>query len=172
MFIINNYIDGYGEKYIVTRDSEIFNTNNNKNICKWVDNVGYYQVRLYLNGKKKSYRLHRLIAEKFIDNPYELPFVNHKDGNKLNNDLSNLEWCDNATNTQHGYDNKLYKFKNRSYNILVYDKDSNFIKQFKSIRSLSEELNLNRKTVTSILNGLKTNNYEYIFEYGKNIENI
>lgn len=59
---------------------------------KFVDNVGYYQTVFRINGKRIYVRIHRLIAETLIPNPDNLPMVNHIDGNKLNNDLSNLEW--------------------------------------------------------------------------------
>lgn len=102
----------------------------------------------------------------FIPNPNNLPQVNHKDGDKLNNNIDNLEWISNKDNTQHGYDNGLYKFKTRCHAINVYTKDYKFYKQYKSIRSMCEELGINRKTVTMILKGEKvTNNYNYEFEY-------
>ena len=94
-----------------------------------------------------------------------MPQVNHKDGDKLNNNVDNLEWCDNRTNTQHGYDNDLYKYKSRCHAINVYDKEYNYISTYKSIRSLCKDLHLNRKTLTSILKHQKNNNYDYEFEY-------
>lgn len=138
-----------------------------KPICQWIDNVGYKQSVIRINGKKKYLRIHRLVAIAFIPNPENLPQVNHIDGNKLNNNIGNLEWVDNKTNTKHGYDNGLYFSNKRSYPILVYDKYSHeLLYRFDSIRSLCENLKLNRKTVSSILNGTKsTNNYKYIFEY-------
>ena len=72
----------------------------------------------------------------------------------------------NSKNTQHGYDNNLYKYKSRSHPINVYDKNGIYLTTYKSIRSLCEDLKLNRKTVTSILKKEKlTNNYNYLFEY-------
>lgn len=62
---------------------------------------GYLYVTLYHNGKRYYLRVHRLIAGAFIDNPTNLPEVNHKDENKINNRADNLEWC-----TSH--DNKMY----------------------------------------------------------------
>lgn len=146
----------------------MFDTKTNKYISTWVDTVGYRQCYLKdESGKKHSKRIHRLVAIAFIPNPKNLPQVNHKDGNKLNNNLENLEWTDNKSNTQHGYDNGLYKFKSRCHAINVYLKpDHKFYKQFKSIRSMCDELNINRKTVTMILKKEKiTNNYDYDFEY-------
>lgn len=167
MIHILKEINGF-EKYVIDENGNVFNKKDiNKSICQWVDNVGYKQVVLYLNNKRKYMRIHRLVALAYIPNPDNLPQVNHIDGNKLNNNIGNLEWSTNKDNTQHGYDNGLYYSKKRSHPILVYDKTTkDLLYSFKSIRSLSETLNLNRKTVSSILNGTKkTNNYKYIFEY-------
>lgn len=70
---------------------------------------GYYRVTLAKNGKKIQRYLHRLLAEHFIPNPKNLPQVNHKDGNKLNYDLNNLEWVTVQENVIHAYKNKLLK---------------------------------------------------------------
>lgn len=74
-----------------------------------VDRCGYHEVLLSENGKTKSYFAHRLIAETFIPNPNSLPFVNHKDGNKLNNSVDNLEWCTRSENALHSFRNGLQK---------------------------------------------------------------
>lgn len=62
---------------------------------------GYYYVNLYNENGRKTKKIHRLVAETFIPNPDNLPQVNHKDGNKLNNHVDNLEWCDGSYNMQH-----------------------------------------------------------------------
>ena len=62
------------------------------------------------NGKRVHKRIHRLVAEAFISNPDNLPQVNHKDENKLNNIASNLEWCDNTYNSQYPNDLSVYCF--------------------------------------------------------------
>ena len=74
-----------------------------------VDRCGYREVLLSENGKTNNARVHRLIAETFIPNPYNLRDVNHKDGNKLNNNISNLEWASHSSNVKHAYDNGLEK---------------------------------------------------------------
>ena len=71
---------------------------------------GYYSVSLMKNNKRRNYRIHRLVAEAFIPNPDNLPQVNHKDENKLNNIVSNLEWCDNTYNSQYPNDLGVYCF--------------------------------------------------------------
>lgn len=68
---------------------------------------GYERVKLFKMNREKSYRVHRLVAEAFISNPDNLPQVNHKDGNKRNNRVSNLEWCTAKENLEHAYKNGL-----------------------------------------------------------------
>lgn len=63
---------------------------------------GYQSVNVSHNGKSHLFKIHRLVAEAFIPNPDNLPQVNHKDENKANNCVDNLEWCDNYTNNHHG----------------------------------------------------------------------
>ena len=67
----------------------------------------YLKVKLGKNGKMKTHKVHRLVATAFIDNPDNLPVVNHIDCNKLNNSVDNLEWCTISYNMQHAYDNNL-----------------------------------------------------------------
>lgn len=62
---------------------------------------GYLRGTFYKNNKAATLYLHRIIAIAYIENPLNLPQVNHKDGNKYNNEISNLEWCDNSFNQLH-----------------------------------------------------------------------
>ncbi len=64
---------------------------------------GYLGVILSKQSKTTNHLIHRLVAEAFIPNPNNLPEVNHKDGNKLNNTVSNLEWCSSSDNLYHAY---------------------------------------------------------------------
>lgn len=69
----------------------------------------YKKVTLTKNGKLKDLCVHRIVAEAFIPNPDNLPIVNHKDGNKLNNTVENLEWCTQQYNIQSYHDSKRLK---------------------------------------------------------------
>lgn len=64
---------------------------------------GYLRCDINIEGKTKSYLVHRLVAEKFIPNPDDKPFVNHIDGNKHNNSIDNLEWCTRSENEKHAW---------------------------------------------------------------------
>lgn len=63
----------------------------------------YLGVGIYYNGVKRAHRIHREVAKHFISNPFSLPEVNHKDGNKNNNHYKNLEWCTPSYNNKHAY---------------------------------------------------------------------
>ena len=68
---------------------------------------GYWRVGIQVNNKQKHFAVHRLVALAFIPNPQNLPQINHIDGNKDNNHVSNLEWCDNTYNQQHAIEHGL-----------------------------------------------------------------
>ena len=97
---------------------------------------GYYYVCLSKNGIVKNYFVHRLVAEAFLDNPNNLPCVNHKDEDKSNNIVSNLEWCDVKYNTNYGTRNKRIGKSNTngklSKSVLQYTLDGQFIKEWPS----------------------------------------
>ena len=158
----------YKDVFINKEDLEIYKkTRSGKMIklSKWVDSTGYYMVAFRSEGKKYWKRIHRLIAETLIPNPNNYPQVNHIDGNKLNYNITNLEWCDNKYNTQEAYNNGLYK-STKECPIRATNKTNGKIFEFNSIRKCAEELKINRKTLTAILKGEKrTNNYDYEFVY-------
>ena len=80
-------------------------------ILKPVMKKGYLMVTLCKNGTTKICSIHRLVAEAFIDNPDNLPVVNHKDGNRSNNKSDNLEWCTQKDNIRHAFNIGLVKRK-------------------------------------------------------------
>lgn len=84
--------------YGVNENGEVFNLLTNTKLKPWVSN-GYQYVSL---GRKNKKRVHRLVANAFIPNPQNLPVVNHLDENKLNNNVSNLEWCTHRDNVMYG----------------------------------------------------------------------
>lgn len=91
--------------YIITQNGNIINKHNNKQIKPQKNGKGY--LRVYIG--KKGYFVHRLVAIAFIPNPENKPQVNHKDGNKLNNSVENLEWCTNQENRTHAIKNGLHR---------------------------------------------------------------
>ena len=68
----------------------------------FTDGLGYLRAQLYSNSKRKSFLVHRLVAQAFIPNPDNLPQVNHRDENPSNDNVDNLEWCDGKYNVNYG----------------------------------------------------------------------
>lgn len=85
------------ENYQVTDDGRVWNKKKNKWQKQWLRN-GYPCVSL----KRRFFSVHRLVAIAFIPNPDNLPIINHKDENKTNNKVENLEWCTHKYNTNYG----------------------------------------------------------------------
>lgn len=100
----------------------------------FINNRGYKQITIKNDkGKSKTMRVHRLVAEAFILNKNNLPQIDHKDGNKLNNCVSNLEWVSNYENHKRAVENNL-KFKNFiAKKVNQYDLNGQFIKQWNRI---------------------------------------
>lgn len=99
--------EGKPTRYIITNFGWVINTDTNKIQSPFTSNRGYLRVCLSFNGTRKKYSIHRLVAKYFIPNPYNYPEVNHKDGNKYNNSVTNLEWCTAKENVVHSYDTYL-----------------------------------------------------------------
>ena len=93
--------------YAITDSGSVINLKSGKECKQCVTAQGYHHVNIKINGKYKMYAVHRLVAQYFLSNPDCKPCVNHIDGNKLNNNVSNLEWVTYAENQQHAYDNSL-----------------------------------------------------------------
>lgn len=95
-------IPGYEEKYQISNLGNIRSKKNHKILKSQINKKnGYVYFNMYKNKKYKNVRVHRLVAEVFLKNEYNKPFVNHKDGNKINNKIDNLEWCTQKENVNH-----------------------------------------------------------------------
>lgn len=89
-------------KYRLYENGIIINIKTKRTVKHVLTPKGYFKVCLQNEESKQvNYRIHRLLAENFIPNPHNKPCVNHKDGDKQNNDLDNLEWCTDSENQQH-----------------------------------------------------------------------
>lgn len=128
--------------YLITENGEVFNKKRQVFIKPWIRS-GYYYISL---GAKNKFAIHRLVAEIYCEG-FNLDLdVNHKDGNKLNNHYSNLEWCTRSQNCQHAYDNNLSK-RRFGHSSTVGSKNSMSV--------------LNEEKVTEIRRLYETNQFTY-----------
>ena len=124
-------------------------------------NSGY----IYLRVNIQKYALHRLIASTFIENIYNMPVVNHIDGNKLNNCINNLEWVTVQKNNQHNHNIGLIKLYKRR--IIQYDLQMNELKHFNSIKEAKDELKIS--SIKEVLNKKQKIAGGFIFKYAEEI---
>ena len=105
------------ERYTKAKDDEIIHRKEFL-LKEFINKKGYKQVTLYDDNRKpKTMRVHKLVALTFIENENNLPQINHIDGNKLNNEVSNLEWISNYDNMQHAIKNGLIDQELRKENM-------------------------------------------------------
>ena len=146
-------IKGYEGLYQVSNKGEIKSLNYNhtgkeKILSKNIVN-GYYQTILF---KKcvKTLTIHRLVAEAFIENKENKPYINHIDCNKLNNCVENLEWCTPSENIQHALKHNLIKTKK----VNQYSLDGKLIKTFKSVREAERETGILHNNISKCCNNI------------------
>ena len=165
--------------YFITEEGLVFSSKTNKYLKFSYDQQGYQRVGLYVgNYKTKTIKVHRLVAETFIENMKNKKDVNHIDGNKSNNNVSNLEWCTRSENIKHAFKTGLKKISN--------NQKRRFIKMTKSqtgannpaarkiinietgeifntIKEVLPLVNLKRTTFQAMLNKQNTNktNFKY-----------
>lgn len=101
----------YEGLYRVSNMGNVYSIRAKRNLKPQTQSTGYVSITLCNNGVSKTHAIHRLVCESFIKNPENKPCVNHIDGIKDNNVLSNLEWCTYSENTQHAVDNGMLKVR-------------------------------------------------------------
>ena len=147
-----------GDNYIISDEGIIKNIATDRIINPWLNNNGYRYVTLNLEETRKNYRVHRLVAEKFIPNPNILPQVNHKDGNKQNNKIDNLEWCDSSYNVQHAIKQGLIPLGVNNKRSKLSQEDVDYIKQHYIKRDkelgcagLGRRFNVDKKVIYNVI---------------------
>lgn len=146
--------------YLIHRDSRVYNKS--RKIMMQPREVGGY---VYLIFGTKNSGIHQLVAKQFLPNPDNKECVNHKDGNKLNNHVDNLEWSTKSENTQHAYDTGLNP---NVVSVKQYKLDGTFVADHKSIADACRALELDPKCGSTIGNCCKYNikhAYNFIWRY-------
>ena len=130
---------------------------------QYKNNTGYMSVRLKINGVGVHYSVHRLVALAFLENPNNYKEVNHKDENPLNNELSNLEWCDHNYNMNYG--TRVKRTANKlSKKVYQYNKDLRLIKIWNSTNECNKG-GYCQANVQKCCTGKIKQAYKYIWSY-------
>ena len=141
--------------YMVSNYGRIKGIKRNNILREGYNQKGYSQVCLTKYNKKKTYKVHRLVAQAFIPNPSNLPEVNHKDKNKKNNNKSNLEWCTCDYNINYSLSKK----------VAQYDEQDRFIKAWESISNIVKENNYSSTFISRCCKNKCKTAYGYKWKY-------
>ena len=159
-------IPGYGGRFYANKDGDILSesvlsaSNKGRRLLKQcLDGNGYKIVTL--NGKSKH--VHRLIALTFIPNPNNLPCINHKDENKLNNNVENLEWCTHEYNMNYNCLG-IRRAEDNSKHIKVTDIHTNTVTIYRNKNHCSDQLGFAVATITKYINNKQIFKH-YKFDY-------
>lgn len=152
-------IEGYEGLYQVSSEGRVKSLGNGKSnnskekILKSNKNRGgYLKVDLHKEGKKKNYLIHRLVAQAFIDNPNNLPEVNHRNEDKTDNRVENIEYCNRKYNINFGT-----RTEKTQKPILQFTKEGKFVKKWDGIREVERELGFSHSHISKCCKGkLKT----------------
>ncbi len=145
-------IEGFNGRYQISNYGRVKSFTKKAGILKPSIMRGYEQISLLTqNGNKKTIRIHRLVANAFITNPYNKAEVNHIDGNKKNNNISNLEWASHSENIKHAYKIGLLISPVRK----LSDEDvKNIFLENMSTRKLAIKYNTSKSTTAAIKRGI------------------
>ena len=141
------------DEYDVDETGKVRNTLTGNIIVGDTNNAGYQRICCYRNKHKQKFFRHRLVAELFIDNQNNLPEVNHIDGDKTNNSVTNLEWCDRSYNER-----EARRLHIKSYTPYIVEFDNGDVRKYEFVIDLANELKVSGRTILNYLQG-KTNGY-------------
>ncbi len=150
------------DNYAISNYGNIKNVKNKKILTPYKNKNGYLSYTFCQNGIKKTFRLHRLVGLYFIPNPNSLPYINHKDGNKINNHVENLEWCTAKENDNHARKTGL---KQQEKPVKAIELSTKEELCFKSVSEASAFLGISKGTISKVLNKKRNQTHNYYFEF-------
>ena len=141
-------IQGF-ENYAVDESGNVFNIKRQKKLAQEIERNGYVSVALWQNGYTKRKKVHRLVAEAYIPNPDGLPCVNHKDENKQNNCVGNLEWCSFQYNNHYG-NNKptVHAINARKRPVCQYTVDGELVSAYESASEAQRKTGIMQQNIS------------------------
>jgi len=156
------FYDNIETNYSVSDNGQVRNDITNYILSQRVQQ-GYHHVTISINKKAKSYRVHRLVAKAFIPNPDNKPYVNHKDCNKGNNNVDNLEWVTPEENSQKAVEEGRWSNSSRLRAVVQYSLAGDKIRTFESATEAARQLGLQQSKITDCCKGnrRRTGNYQW-----------
>lgn len=166
----------FEDKFRISSTGIIINKDNNKKVKTRISKDGYVYVTLYYNKKSYIKALHRLVASTFIKRSNINLEVNHIDGNKLNNNMNNLEWITHKENINHAWKTKLFepvraaskrygKDNPSAKSIVQYDIKGNKIKEYNCITEAVKETNINKTSIGKCCNFRRKTAGSYVWRF-------
>lgn len=171
-------ISGYPD-YQVSNFGNVKSNKTGKLLNPHITEQRYCIVNLYKNGVDRHFKVHRLVAFVFIENKFNKKTVNHKDGNKTNNNFENLEWCNHSENHLHAYRKLNRKAPSlgrkgkdafRSVAVCQFDLSGNLIKIFDSQRIAAQELGISSGHISSVCKGKRKKTGGFVWRYKNTVK--
>lgn len=151
--------------YYVSAKGSVFNKKTGKTLKQFLNGNKYFYTMLTINGKGKKFYNHRLVAECYLENTENKPQVNHKDGDKLNNHYSNLEWVTRQENMNHAKENGLmctnFRPASAKLNKEEVEKIKEMYKNGMSTRKIAEKVKVGKSSVHLIVSG---KSYKHLYK--------
>lgn len=158
-------------EYSVSTDGLVRKDTKNNYILSQSSQQDYKFVTLQLEGKQKRMRVHRLVAETFIPNPENKPFVNHIDGNRSNNNVENLEWVTPSENTQHAVATGLM-MNGRKRAVIQYNLQGEKMMTFESASEAARQTGGSQSKITMCCRRQRETANDYQWRYEDDIQDI
>ena len=143
----------YSELYLISNKGRLKNVKRDKIHAICLDSDGYPHYLLCNNKKRKAITAHRLVAMAFLDNPFNLPCVNHKDEDKTNNSVDNLEWCTTAYNNNYG--SRLEKIINKRSKPIAQMLNGEIIAVYKNSKIAEEATGIDFSKIRMVCRGVR-----------------
>lgn len=164
-------IQGYEGLYQISNKGRVKNFKTNRILTVHQQPNGYSYITLHKEGKPKTFRIHRLVAQAFIPNPNNLPCINHKNEIKTDNRVENLEFCTNKYNSNYGTAKERATKKRingkKSFEVLQFDLKGNFIKEWQSTMEVERATGFYNNNISKCCRGGYKQAYGYIWKYKK-----
>lgn len=162
-------IKGYEGLYLVTSDGTVIGQKSGKTLRQCRSPTGYVRVKLYKNAVPKCYMVHRLVASAFLPNESNKSQVNHKDGNKENNNVDNLEWVTQSENQIHAYINGLnttrFAIEATKKRVVQKSIDGDILNTYDSLSDAGRAIGIPVSNITHCCKGRIRHAGGYVWEY-------